>query len=379
MVSKTRRKENKQREKRIIYPKLCSPCKESLKCEDSVVACNHCKKQACQHVKVEGKSLCVAHQREESAKSTRQGRQKERNHQQLGLITTKSPPVILWFDNAPSLSRKECLDFVQSVTPVKARAENFSPNSLDVSRKNVLPPHNYKKIQFYNGTLLEAVAKQKDRELPARIRNLANGEHGIEVAKCVSFSPGHFLERVADTTIETIKGKGQFEGAVRINALNQTSPFQFTFGAVALHIQDDEEALSKIRPTSAYYPHIDTFGSVVLFLQLTGVSFTFVAIPEGTRAEAEFEEETDHWRRYKQWKAYASMEDSSAMKCFENDFLRQATEKKQMRVMVYELLAGQRLCFAAGRYLHASIIPTQVRGALRTLLVFHELEQCSYY
>jgi hypothetical protein len=148
----------------------------------------------------------------------------------------------------------------------------------------------------------------------------------------------------------------------------------YTFGAVALHIQDGTEGDRQKHRTSAYYPHTDKFGSVALFLQLDGLSYTFVALPGGVADRVAFEENSTHWLRYKQWKAHASMEDSSALDHFERDFVKKAKQKRQLRVRVYELLAGQRLCFAAGMYLHASIIPAQVKGTLRSLLIFHDLE-----
>jgi hypothetical protein len=136
-------------------------------------------------------------------------------------------------------------------------------------------------------------------------------------------------------------------------------------------IHDEAEAQKRAHRTSAYYPHTDKFGSVALFLQLDGISFTFVALPGGATDEVKFDKDSDHFLRYKQWKAHASMEDSIALYQFERDFQQRAKQRRQMRVQVYELLAGQRLCFAAGQYLHASIIPAQVKGTLRSLLIFH--------
>jgi hypothetical protein len=368
--------------KRTSYPKICLSCNSLPELRKESKSCQHCKHTGCPEEKAASRQLCFKHLRQESANSTKRGRKKARTEQLLGIISPHTAPAVQWWGKTNDEFKEIALEFLRTCSSVQTnkKPENYTPTGLDVSKANValLPPHRYKKVQFYNDYLLRKFMHTHGKgRTPTMIRNLADGENGVNIAICCPFGEGHFLDTIAKETIKLIEGKTQFEGAANIAASRPKSvdsPFLFTFGAVALHIQDEAEAQKRAHRTSAYYPHTDKFGSVALFLQLDGISFTFVALPGGATDEVKFDEDSDHFLRYKQWKAHASMEDSIALYQFERDFKQRAKQRRQMRVQVYELLAGQRLCFAAGQYLHASIIPAQVKGTLRSLLIFHDLE-----
>jgi hypothetical protein len=372
-------KRNQSFAKRNSYPKLCLICKKLSSSSPSKVACIHCKQVGCPQLKVVGRSLCKRHLREDSRISTKSCREQSRRDQLGGIITKQTPPVIYWWADKGNTWKKEASIFLNTMGNEVGTLENYMPTDLDPGKAYMagLPPHRYKNLQFYDRTLLEGSNGLKPmKKPPTTIRNLTDREKGSALEKCVAFGSGEFLGKVAFETLCTIRTRKHFVGAARMAAVDSdrsVDPFHYTFGAAALHIQEEDDCGTGCNQTSAYYPHVDKFGSVVLFLQLDGLSFTFVALPGNGPGGARFEQGNDHWARYIQWRAHASMDESKALKHFEEDFLKKATQRNQTTVKVFELLAGQRLCFAAGLYLHASIIPAQVRGTKRSLLLFHDL------
>lgn len=152
--------------------------------------------------------------------------------------------------------------------------------------------------------------------------------------------------------------------------------FGRTFGGASLHVQNLSDASQLI---SAYYWHTDVFGGFVLFVQLVGISYTFVAVP-GHTEECEFDKtDAADFVEYERWKGSLDAATLADVRKFERGFMAFAKDSKpkgeNTRILVHKLVAGQRLSIAAGSYPHASIIPKQNPGEARSLLVCHDLEK----
>ena len=119
-------------------------------------------------------------------------------------------------------------------------------------------------------------------------------------------------------------------------------------------------------------------GNFVLFVQLVGMSFTFVAVP-GNDKKPRFDKSGAHgssWKQYAEWKRSLDKTMQAKLSKFEEEFFKFSHKKhKCTLILVYELRAGQRLSIAAREYPHTSIVLQQEEGTevRRALMIFHQL------
>jgi hypothetical protein len=345
------------------YNEVCFPCESR-----GLQKCDHCKKPGC----VSGKKrwgrrqVCDSCARQDSLQSSKKYR----------LNKAKS---VLFADKKKSHNPNGETMFLEEF---KRRNENKQmPKSVHYThpqnalKSDSLPSHHYTEYQFYNRELMTAGVKDGEKP-PGAIGVLADKEFSKNLSVCYPMC--NFLKKIADT------GKAMLPSP---NAATDS-----TLGAAVLHVQDIEEAGQKT--VTAYAPHKDKTTGIsqfVMFYQLSGVSFTFIAVgvnmktaahvdpaaSTGTEWEKSVDRKSQGWQRYEEWKAHSNKDRDMLRKVetFEKDFLKQAAPGKndKVRVEVYELREGQSLCFAADCLLHGSIITAQVGRTRRALLVFHEL------
>ncbi|CAB9497359.1 expressed unknown protein [Seminavis robusta] len=176
-------------------------------------------------------------------------------------------------------------------------------------------------------------------------------------------------------------------------------PFEGCLGAATHHMQRDWQF------DLTYYPaHVDTVDGIVMFWSMQQTipecqqtkSYNLVAIPD--EADEPFFDESEGYASYKRYKESLSEKEQQQVKAVETEFfdtINRCNDQKQKtnehrcyRIMVYELVGGSRLVFAAGKYPHTTIIRgrenpagAQNEGAKvhvnkfrRSLLVMHQLE-----
>jgi hypothetical protein len=343
-----------EKPKHIKYPGVCLACElQGFK------NCDHCKKLNCVNKKKEGRQVCEFCDKQDSLKGSQLYRKRKIGSVPFSDQGNDHAGSVLFSDKRKDHAKEEKAILqeiiLEEIKYKKQKSVHYShpPSEL---QNNCLPAHHYTQFQFYNKQLLEETT-QRGEERPSKIRVLADQEYGKTLKDCLPMND--ILKDIADA------GKAMLCSEPGVSDL--------TLGAATLHIQDEVEARGKT--TSVYPPHRDKggVGQFVMFHQISGLSFTFIAV-EGKEEGAHFDTSSQGWDRYEEWKAYSGNETSKKVQKFESIILKQAQEnKKTTNVQVYELRAGQSLCFAADYFCHASIIPAQVKNTMRALLVFHEL------
>jgi hypothetical protein len=94
---------------------------------------------------------------------------------------------VQWWGNTNNEFKENALEFLWTwiSSQTNKKTENYIPTGLDVSKSNVslLPPHRHKRLQFYNRYLMLNFTKMHaERRTPTLIRNLADGENGVNIA-----------------------------------------------------------------------------------------------------------------------------------------------------------------------------------------------------
>jgi hypothetical protein len=338
--------------KRFKYPALCQSCKKEDKECNAERSCNHCKwPEGCNNEKLAKKSLCAYHNRVKQTGLKKMKREVDKPFK---------PPILHYKTPFKATAASK---FWKEAAPPKPKYEVYckTQDSVEV----VL--HRYASIQYFHNPTFTTVTRGSKTE-SFRIRVLADGVHGTFSNQCHPF-PG-LLEDIRQDTVEKIKERCNFKHVANFAKHKGESPFSRTFKAASLHLQDPLQS----NKTNFYNFHKDKLPSFICFYQLSGVSFTFVALPTANPSrEAAFDTTTESWGRYEQWKTWT--DDSSMAQIYEDDFLKCAG--KGLMVKVYELQAGWRLCFDGHACLHGSIIPKQVESKARNLLVFHDLDVTS--
>jgi hypothetical protein len=325
------------------YPKICNSCKIN---DEALTVCGCCKKQGCTGKKLkEGRRVCEACAKIDKGISRKTFVEKEKKRG--GVIFSK-------LRNDPAKEARAILELVEKNNKVKATHYVKGDNEL---KKGVFPAHMYQAFQFCDKEFLKRKAN-KGEEGTCKIRVLADGNMGEPLKDCLPMDDGVLKEIASD-------GQRMVCSGLVVS--------DFEFRAASFHLQDADEAAKK--DTSVYPGHRDKrgVGEHVMFYQVAGVSFTFIAV-KGEENNADFDKASQGYERYCQWKAYSKNEESKMTTKFEKEFMKQAEKYCTTSVEVYELMAGQSICFAAAASYHASIIPAQVHKTRRALLVFHQLE-----
>jgi len=338
--------------KRFKYAALCQSCKKEDKERNAESSCNHCKwPEGCNKEKLAKKSLCGDHNRVKQTGQKKMKREEDKPYK---------PPILHYKTPFKATLASK---FWKQAAPPKAKYEVYSKTQDNVD----VVLHRYAIIQYFHNPTFTTVTRGSKKE-SFRIRVLADGVHGLSSNQCHPF-PG-LLEDIRLDTVEKIKERCNFKYVANSTKHKGESIFSRTFKAASLHLQDPLQS-SK---TNVYNFHKDKLPSFICFYQLSGVSFTFVALPTANPSrEAAFDTTTESWGRYEQWKTWA--DDSRVAQIYEDDFLKSAG--KGLIVKVYELQAGWRLCFDGHACLHGSIIPKQAESKPRNLLVFHDLDVTS--
>ncbi|CAB9497360.1 expressed unknown protein [Seminavis robusta] len=179
-------------------------------------------------------------------------------------------------------------------------------------------------------------------------------------------------------------------------------PFEGCFGAAAHHQQREGQF------DLTYYPaHMEeSVDGIVMFWSMQETippnqqtkSYTLVAIPD--EAKEPFFDTTESYASYVRYKKSLSEKEQQQVQEVEFEFIstlntydqKHPNEHRCYRIMVYELVGGTRLVFAAGKYPQTTIIPGRgksagaqendsVKAALntfpRSMLVMHQLELSS--
>jgi hypothetical protein len=325
-----------ERIKHTKYPGVCPACQVH-----GQKKCDHCKKSNCAKNKMKGRQVCDSCDKQDGVKASQNYR--------------KRKVQSVFFSAKRTEHAREEKSILQEFKNKKQKSVHYTHPQIEL-QNNCLPAHQYTEFQFYNKELLEETM-QSGEGGSSKIKVLANGDNGSYLKDC--FPMNRILKDIADA------GKAMLR--------SEPGASVFSLGAATLHIQDDDEAQSKT--TSIYPPHRDKagVGKFVMFHQLSGLSFTLIAV-EGKEEGAHFDTSSQGWERYQEWKAHSGNEASDKLQKFEKVVFKQALEnKKATSVEVYELRAGQSLCFPADYLCHGSIVPAQIGDTRRALLVFHEL------
>jgi len=123
-----------------------------------------------------------------------------------------------------------------------------------------------------------------------------------------------------------------------------------------------------------YPEHRDTVNGLVMFQQIQGKSYNFVALPpiDGKRTNtANIVGST----AYDEYKKKLSGDDLKKVLNQENHFLKKAAKIGHPQVRVYCLNDRDCLIFDACQYLHTTIVPKQTEGRPRILLIYHEMKK----
>lgn len=302
--------------------------------------------------------------------------------------------------------REEAKAWLQKARPIlnqhkESRKQEFYDGDASSKRKKN-EPHIYTGAQFCVKSELPQGCKA--------IKVLGNAVFNVDLSKCHDFDDfvgkgDHFLRRAAEAGRDLIKEKPEFLGAqIRelqddqwdqvVNSLDTVKkpseiveengdlqdPRVRTFKAASLHDQIEKDR-GIARGITVYEKHKDKAGNLVMFFPLTGESFNFIAMQsmresapaDGQKEVAKLETTNAGYKKYQEYKASLSKTPTDLIKVneFEADFREEATRLNLPRVRVYKLSPSDNLCFAAGDYLHATIIPKQ--DERRCLLVFHDL------
>ena len=315
---------------------VCVPCEV-----DGRQSCDHCKKPNCRNERKETRQVCKDCDRQDHVKCSQ--------------LHRKRKETSVFFSDKRRDHAKEEKAILHGISPFKKKSVHYV-HPRTALQKGCLPAHHYTEFQFCNKQLLEGKT-DRGEEKPSKIKVLADQNFGRAIEDCLPMDD--VLKEIAEA------------GRAMLCSRHEVS--DLTFAAATLHVQDDNEAKRKI--TTIYPPHTDkpAVGQQVMFHQVSGLSFTFIAV-EGKEGEAHFDTSSQGYERYEEWKAHSSNESAIEVQMFENNFLKQAgRNKKTTSVEVYELRGGRSLCFAADYYCHASIVPAQVRETRRALLIFHQL------
>ena len=329
-----------------------------------------CKHYGCQSSAIDSRSECTTCYNIHKKGKMKEFRLKQKAEESGGRIFRMTEPTIVSLGGIKQKLLEEGLTFLEDSKMNAAKVVIYAPNQRKIPTDNELPFHSYRVSTFFDDGVYQKHVQKSIGKIKC-LRNLTDKEVGEPIQNCQPFDASHFLSKVKNAVLEIVKKKPRFEGAAIEAANDKTTPFQDSLCVASLHIQDSEEA-----HISAYYPHKDKFGSFVCFFLLSGFSFTFIACKKkgNDSVMAELKGGTQlALSRYNQWKAQICLEDHQKVSTFQAMFCKEATKLKQTQIYVYELQQGQRLCFAAGSYLHASIIPRQQPGIRRSLIVFHDL------
>ena len=329
-----------------------------------------CKHNGCWSLAIDSRSECTTCYNVHKKGKMKEFRMKQKVEESGGKIFRMTEPTIVCLGGIKQKLLEEGLSFLENSKTNVAKVVIYAPTQFKIPTANELPFHSYRVTTFFDDGVYQKHVQKLKGEIKC-LRNLTDKEVGEPIQNCQPFDASHFLSKVKNAVLEIVKKKPRFEGAAMEAANDKTTPFHDSLCVASLHIQDSEEA-----HISAYYPHKDKFGSFVCFFLLSGFSFTFIACKKkgNETVEAELKGGTTlALSRYNQWKAQISLEDLQKVSAFQAMFCKEAAKLKQTQVYVYELQQGQRLCFAAGSYLHASIIPRQQPGIRRSLIVFHDL------
>jgi hypothetical protein len=320
------------------YPRICTTCKSK---DQALTECECCKKTGCTNKnKKEGRNIC-----QECVK-------KEDHSISYG---KKQQWVI--FSGRRNDHLCEAKSLLGAIVP-RGHSIHFVNNQNEL-RKDSFPAHQYEPTQFYNKQLLDKMTQSGvDNGENTKIKELGDGGMGASLKDCLPM----------DDVLKDIASVGEkmiFDGL---------GVSECKFGAAIFHLQDLEEA--KMKCTTVYPGHRDKagVGDHVMFHQVEGVSFTFIAVG-GKEGDAQFDKASQGYDGYAEWKAFSGNEGSVMVTKFETELMKEAKAFQTTRVEVYQLRAGQSLCFAAAVSYHCSIIPPQVNETRRALLVFHGLER----
>jgi len=322
---------------RRAYGAVCTACAAK-----GLQKCEHCKKSDCVNSRKKGRRVCQSCDKQDHVKCSQDYR--ERKDQRV------------YFSEKRKEHAKEEKAILQEVNTFNKKTVHYVHPTTALQR-NCLPAHQYTAFQFYHKELLDC-KRESGVEKPNKIRVLDDKDFGRALDTCLPMT--NIMKEIADTG----KAMLNFQPGVSV----------FTLAAATLHIQDDDEAKQKL--TTIYPPHTDKLdvGQHVMFHQVSGWSFTFIAV-EGKGNMAHFNTSSRGYKRYEIWKALCRNEAAIKVETFEKKFFKQAGDNinKTTSVEVYELMAGESLCFKADYYCHASIVPAQVGKTRRALLVFHQL------
>jgi hypothetical protein len=342
-------KEKKIKEGKIkSYAKICATCKSQ---DQALTECGCCKKPGCTNKnKKNGRNICLACVKKDDSISYGNS------------VSKKQQGVIFSGRRNHHLGEAKKVLGRLPVAPqghsTRAPTTQHFVHPESGFGKDSFPVHHYESLQFYNKQLLDKMTQSGVEGVRLhKIRELSDRGMGASLKDCLPMD---------DEVLKEIAREGE---RMVLDGLG----VDCKFGAAILHVQDLEE--TKSNRTTVYPGHRDKagVGDHVMFHQVAGVSFTFIAVG-GKESDAQFDKASQGYERYSEWKAFSGNEGSARVRKFEAHVMKKAKAYQTTSVQVYELRAGQSLCFAAAVSYHCSIIPVQVNETRRALLVFHGLE-----
>jgi len=160
--------------------------------------------------------------------------------------------------------------------------------------------------------------------------------------------------------------------AVREHPTPTTLKEHYSFALAATEIH--KQRADQIHETTIHLPHIDKIPSNAALVALQGFSFNFVAVGGEDRDEPFYDEDPKwDWRLYQEWKEGRPADELRRVENGEQMFKEfiKARGNRFCRILIYKLKEGDVLMFAASRYPHFTIIPSQDKP--RTIALMHEM------
>jgi hypothetical protein len=283
-------------------------------------------------------------------------------------------------------SSEKCKNWIKDHMKWLGKAEEGHTENMYLKMQDSitgrLPTHRYSRI-FYVSSQTVSDYQREGSSAPTHLRALANGEFGVPFSKYNKIGDQHPLMKVAEECLSRIELRHNFRGhfySTKVagendidqpkSCMGRENLFSLAFRCIEIHVQTNEEMGITIYP-----PHCDKVqvGSLVIFLQLSGRSFNFALYPSSKQFE-DYEKDQGY-SEYMSWIDGLKKGDAKGVKQFEKDMKKEA-KSCYHGIRIFEMKAGDRLCFPAQVYPHGTIIPKQEDGTKRSLAVYHNFTPC---
>ncbi|KAL3912163.1 MAG: hypothetical protein SGARI_001297, partial [Bacillariaceae sp.] len=129
--------------------------------------------------------------------------------------------------------------------------------------------------------------------------------------------------------------------------------FAGLLNAASVHRQDPDESWN-----SQVIQHVDPFGRIVVFHQLDGVSYNFIAC-YGKEKVPTF---SGDYVQYLKYKDSQDEREKVKLTAFEDSFKKEAAARHMNDIKIFKLEKSDEVCFDASLYWHATVVPKQAKG-----------------